>query len=370
MTVPRANDQSQPTSQAPHQHPGASFAQLMNQLIYHPFGSTLSPSSEAMIIGRLDSIQGEMASINQAISRLQETVNLLVERQGQPDVASGVQIGGLSDDEAEELPLAFVRQPRNGKGKVRNSTKSDVEAAILALVNRSVEEQQKKLAGINKHLDTVLERMKMEVPENKRSDSWTLISESSHKTAMKMFLDSVAKSHPFVPLDECERNWIACHVVIQKWNNFHGVNPMQSTVVTNDSQQRDEVTGLTGGAMSICSSMQSREIVRQLSAPRTNASGPRPAALPPALTREVSMHSISTSDNASANSRATHSNTLTIYHCKYFEPILFSTTTTTIDHNPYNKILSTNSISDYKNSVIIYQAQVILMIEVLNLRYP
>ncbi|KAI7861085.1 hypothetical protein BDC45DRAFT_563255 [Circinella umbellata] len=287
MTEPRANDQSQPTSQAPHQHPGASFAQLMNQLIYHPFSSTLSPSSEAMIMGRLDSIQGEMASINQAISRLQETVNLLVERQGQLDVASGVQIGGLSDDEAEELPLAFVRQPRNGKGKVRNSTKSDIEAAVLVLVNGSVEEQQKKLAGIDQHLDTVLERMKMEVPENKWSDSWTLISESSCKAAMKTFLDS-------------------------KWNNFHGVNPVQSMVVTNDSQQRDEVTGLTGGAMSICFSMQSREIVRQLSAPHTNASGPHPAALPPALIREVSMHSVGTSDNASANSRATHSTTTTV----------------------------------------------------------
>ncbi|KAI7846514.1 hypothetical protein BDC45DRAFT_542816 [Circinella umbellata] len=156
---------------------------------------------------------------------------------------------------------------------------------------------------------------------------------------MKMFLDSVAKSHPFVPLDECEKNWIACYVVIQKWNNFHGDNAMKTLVilkgslvimvVTNDSQQRDEVIGFIGGAMSICSSMQSREIVRQLSAPRTNASGPRPAALPPALTWEVSMHSVYTSDNASANSRATHSNTLTIYHCKYFEPILFSTTTTT-----------------------------------------
>ncbi|KAI7846663.1 hypothetical protein BDC45DRAFT_542674 [Circinella umbellata] len=69
-------------------------------------------------------------------------------------------------------------------------------------------------------------------------------------------------------------------------------------VTTNDSQQRDEVTGSVGGAMSICSSLQSREIVRQFSVPDTSATGSRPAA----LTREVSMHSVGT-DNASANSR-------------------------------------------------------------------
>ncbi|KAG2208008.1 hypothetical protein INT45_012696 [Circinella minor] len=275
MTVPRANDQSQPTSQAPHQHPGASFAQLMSQPMYQPFGPTLSPSSEAMIMGRLDSIQGEMTSISQAISRLQETVNLLVE----PD----------------ELPLDFMRQPRNSRGKVRNPTKSD-----------------KKLAGIEKHVDTAIGRMKMLVPSNMVSDSWTSQDESIRNAIMKLFLDSVSKSHPFVPLDECEKNWITRHFLVQKWNNIHTRNEgEESMTMTNDSRQRDEVTGSTGGAMSLCSSLQSREIVRQFSVPGTSASRSRPAAIPPALTQEVSMHSVGTGDNASTNSSTTHSTTTT-----------------------------------------------------------
>ncbi|KAI7857093.1 hypothetical protein BDC45DRAFT_533002 [Circinella umbellata] len=149
-----------------NKHPRASFAQLMNQLIYHPFGLTLSPSSEAIIIGRLDSIQGEMASISQAISRLQETVNLLVERQGQQGVASGGQDRADSNDEAGELPLDFFCQPCSSRGKVRNPTKSNVEGAVLAFVNGNIEEQQKKLAGIEKHIDTAIRRMKILVPSN------------------------------------------------------------------------------------------------------------------------------------------------------------------------------------------------------------
>ncbi|KAG2218795.1 hypothetical protein INT45_000332 [Circinella minor] len=294
MTVPRANDQFQPTSQAPHQHPGASFAQLMSQPMYQPFGPTLSPSSEAVIMGRLDSIQGEMTSISQAISRLQETVNLLVEHQGQQGVTSGSQDRADSDDEADELPLDFVRQPRNSRGKVRNPTKSDVEGAVLALVNGNVEEQQKKLAGIEKHVDTAIGRMKMLVPSNMVSDSWTSQDESIRNAIMKLFLDSVSKSHPFVPLDECEKNWIARHFLVQKWNNIHTRNEGEESVTTtNDSRQRDEVTGSTGGAMSLCSSLQSREIVRQFSVPGTSASRSRPAAIPPALTREVSISDFS-----------------------------------------------------------------------------
>ncbi|KAG2222256.1 hypothetical protein INT45_010669 [Circinella minor] len=293
MTVPRANEQPQPTSQAPHQHPGASFAQLMNQPMYHPFGPTLSPSSEAIIMGRLDSIQGEMTSISQAISRLQETVNLLVERQGQQGVASG-QDRAESDDEADELPLDFVRQPRTTTGKVRNSTKSDVEAAILPLVDGNVKEQQKKLAGINKHVDTAIDR-------------------SVRDAIIKLLLDLVSKSHPFVPLDACEKNWIARHFLVQKGNNIHTRDDDEdSVVVTNESRQRDEVTGSTGGTMSHCSSLQSREIVRQFSVPGISPSVSRPAALPPALTREVSMHSVGTGDNASTNSSTTHSTTTTV----------------------------------------------------------
>ncbi|KAI7847889.1 hypothetical protein BDC45DRAFT_541539 [Circinella umbellata] len=90
----QANDQSQPTSQAPHQHPRASFAQLMNQSMYHPFGPTLLPSSEAMIMGRLDSIQGKMTSISQVISRFQ----------GQQDVTSG------GEDRAYKLLLCTSSQ--------------------------------------------------------------------------------------------------------------------------------------------------------------------------------------------------------------------------------------------------------------------
>ncbi|KAG2209049.1 hypothetical protein INT45_004551 [Circinella minor] len=176
MTVPRANEQPQPTSQAPHQHPGASFAQLMNQPMYHPFGPTLSPSSEAIIMGRLDSIQGEMTSI--------------MERQGQQGVASG-QDRAESDDEADELPLDFVRQPRTTTGKVRNSIKSDIEAAILALVDGNVEEQQKKLAGIDKHVDTAIGRMKMMVPRNKVPHSWTSQDRSVRDAIIKLLLDSV-----------------------------------------------------------------------------------------------------------------------------------------------------------------------------------
>ncbi|KAG2222881.1 hypothetical protein INT45_000496 [Circinella minor] len=224
MTVPRANDQSQPTSQAPHQHPGASFAQLMSQSIAD------------------------------------------------------------SDDEADELPLDFVRQPCNSRGKVRNPTKSDVEGAVLALVNGNVEEQQKKLAGIEKHVDTAIERMKMLVPSNMVSDSWTSQDKSICNTFMKLFLDSVSKSHPFVPLDECEKNWIARHFLVQKWNNIH---------MCNEGEERDEVTGSTGGAMSLCSSLQSREIVHQFSVLGTSASRSRPAAIPPALTWEVSISDFS-----------------------------------------------------------------------------
>ncbi|KAG2214969.1 hypothetical protein INT45_007708 [Circinella minor] len=312
MTVPRANEQPQPTSQAPHQHPGASFAQLMNQLMYYPFGPTLSPSSEAIIMGRLDSIQGEMTSISQAISRLQETVNLLVERQGQQGVASG-QDRAESDDEADELPLDFMRQPRTTTGKVRNSTKSDIEAAILALVDGNVEEQQKKLAGIDKHVDTAIGRMKMMVPRNKVPHSWTSQDRSVRDAIIKLLLDSVSKSHPFVPLDTCEKNWIARHFLVQKWNNIHAQDDdEESVVVTNEPRQRDEVTGSTGGAMSLCSSLQSREIVRQFSVPGISPSVSRPAALPPALTREVSMHSVGTGDNASINSSTTHSTTTTV----------------------------------------------------------
>ncbi|KAI7849445.1 hypothetical protein BDC45DRAFT_573826 [Circinella umbellata] len=298
MTVPQTNEQSQPTSQALHQYPGASFAQLMTEQlpVYHHV-------SDPVIVVRLDRIEG-------AISRLQETVNLLVERQGQLEVESG-QDRAESDDEVE-LPLDFVRQPRNSRGKVRNPTKPDVEGAILALVNGNVEEQQRKMAGIDKHLDTVIERMKVTVPENMWPASWTLQTESCCETAMKMFLDSVSKSHPFVPLDECEKNWIAHHLLVQKWNNFHGDE--ESTVTTNDSQQRDEVTGSVGGAMSICSSLQSREIVRQFSVPDTSATGSRPAAaFPAALTREVSMHSVGT-DNASANSRRSTTTTTMLWN--------------------------------------------------------
>ncbi|KAG2215609.1 hypothetical protein INT45_013095 [Circinella minor] len=211
------NPSLEPTSQAPHQHPRASFAQLMSQPMYQPFGSTLLPSSETVIIGRLDSIQGEMTSINQAISRLQETVNLLVERQGQQGVTSGGQDRADSDDEADKLPLDFVCQPCNSRGKVRNLTKSDIEGAILALVNGNVEEQQKKLAGIEKHVDTAIRRLKMLVPSNIMvSDSRTSQDKSINNAIMKLFLDPVSKSHPFVPLDKCEKNWFARHFLVQK----------------------------------------------------------------------------------------------------------------------------------------------------------
>ncbi|KAG2215610.1 hypothetical protein INT45_013096 [Circinella minor] len=63
--------------------------------------------------------------------------------------------------------------------------------------------------------------------------------------------------------------------------------------MTNNSRQRDEVTGSIGGAMSLCSSLQSREIVRQFLVPGTSASRSRPAAIPPALTREVSISDFS-----------------------------------------------------------------------------
>ncbi|KAI7858984.1 hypothetical protein BDC45DRAFT_287820 [Circinella umbellata] len=159
MTVPRANEQPQPTSQAPHQHPGASFAQLMNQQL-----PVYQAVSDPVLVARLDRMEGEMTSISQAISRLQETVNLLVERQGQQGVASGGQDRAGSDDEADELPLGFLRQPRDSRGKVRNPTKSDVEGAVLAFVNGNVDEQQKKLAGIEKHVDTTIGRMKTLVP--------------------------------------------------------------------------------------------------------------------------------------------------------------------------------------------------------------
>ncbi|KAG2213239.1 hypothetical protein INT45_013764 [Circinella minor] len=221
MTVPRANKQPQPTSQALHQHPGASFAQLMNQPMYHPFGPTLSPSSEAIIMGRLDSIQGEMTSISQAIR--------------QQDVASG-QDRAKSDDEADELPLDFMRQPRTTTGKVRNSTKSDVEAAILALVDGNVKEQQKKLASIDKYVDTAIGRIKMMVLRNKVPHSWTSQDWSVRDAIIKLLLDSVSKSHPFIPLDACEKSWIAHYFLVQKWNNIHTRDDdEESMVVTNES---------------------------------------------------------------------------------------------------------------------------------------
>ncbi|KAG2216605.1 hypothetical protein INT45_009570 [Circinella minor] len=180
-------------------------------------------------------------------------------------------------------------QPCNSRGKVRNPTKSDVEGAALALVNGNVEEQQKKLAGIEKHVDTAIGRMKMLVPSNMVCDSWTSQDESIHNAIMKLFLDSVFKSYPFIPLDECEKNWIARHFLLQKWNNIHTCNEGEESVTTtNDSRQRDEVTGSTGGAMSLCSSLQSREIVRQFSVPGTSASRSRPA-----LTWEVSISDFS-----------------------------------------------------------------------------
>ncbi|KAI7847022.1 hypothetical protein BDC45DRAFT_576299 [Circinella umbellata] len=300
MTSHRDNEQPQPTSQAPHQHPGASFAQLMTEQlpVYHHV-------SDPIIVARLDRIEG-------TISRLQETVNLLVERQGQLEVESGGQDGAGSDDEADELPLGFLHQPRDSRGKVKNPTKSDVEGAVLALVNGNVDEQQKKLAGIEKHVDTAIRRMKTLVQSNMVPESWRSQDESTRNTIMNLFLDSVSKSNPFVPLDECEKNWIARHLLVQKWNNIHTCNEDEESVTTtNDSRQRDEVTGSTGGAMSLCSSLQSREIVRQFSAPGTSASRSRPAGIPPAITREVSMHSVGTGDNASTNSSTIHSTTTT-----------------------------------------------------------
>ncbi|KAG2213240.1 hypothetical protein INT45_013765 [Circinella minor] len=71
----------------------------------------------------------------------------------------------------------------------------------------------------------------------------------------------------------------------------------------------DEVTRSTGSAMSLCSSLQSREIVCQFSVLGISASVSRHAAIPPALTWEVSMDSVGTGGNASANSRTTYSTT-------------------------------------------------------------
>ncbi|KAG2216108.1 hypothetical protein INT45_001912 [Circinella minor] len=240
-------------------------------------------------MGRLDSMQGEMTSISQAISRLQETVNLLVERQGQQDVASD-QDRAESDDEADKLLLDFVRQPRTTTGKVRNSTKSDVEAAILALVNGNVEEQQKKLAGINKHVDTAISRMKMMVPRNKVPHSWTLQDRSIRDAITELLLDLVSKNHPFVPLDACEKNWIARYFLVQKWNNIHTRDDNEeSMVVTNKSRQRS-----LDRQEAPCRSVLPWNLGRLYASSqfRALASVSHPAALPPALTWEVSMYGI------------------------------------------------------------------------------
>ncbi|KAI7848395.1 hypothetical protein BDC45DRAFT_540999 [Circinella umbellata] len=202
-----------------------SYIQMMNHHYYQ--GIPVTPV-EAMILTRLDRLEDLiLASKNQAAEALEEPVE--------------------EDAGDDEPPAEFIR-------KVRNAKMADVEAAILALTNMDNSAKRLKMAGLEVHVAFAIKCMRKMVGDDKVGQTWSSQSDETTSFIMKLFIESVSKSDPWILIEKWENNWMARFLLLQKWSN--AAKKKSGKAAANDAE-----------SVTTVGSEQTREIIRQFLVP-------------------------------------------------------------------------------------------------------
>ncbi|KAI8136358.1 hypothetical protein BJV82DRAFT_676830 [Fennellomyces sp. T-0311] len=122
----------------------------------------------------------------------------------------------------EGLPDLFVKKPTLENGNTRKPVKEDIVAAVRSMSSSDAEGQKKYIELCN-HVDGVIKFIKQLVPKERWGLSFTAHGDVCNRV-MSRFLTSVSSKKPFLPLDRCEDNWIARHMVMQDWNSVASNN--------------------------------------------------------------------------------------------------------------------------------------------------
>ncbi|KAG2217944.1 hypothetical protein INT45_004071 [Circinella minor] len=173
---------------------------------------------EAMILAKFDRLESKMdltlASKDQAGEALEEAVE------------------EAGDDEP---PAEFIRQPRNAQGKVRNAKIADVDAAILALFNMDNSTKMLKMARLDNHVEAAIKQMiSIAVRKGTAGQPWSSQDHGVTSSITKLFTESVSKGDPWIPIEQCENNWMARFLLLQKWSN--AAKKKSGGVATDDAQ--------------------------------------------------------------------------------------------------------------------------------------
>ncbi|KAI7848759.1 hypothetical protein BDC45DRAFT_561372 [Circinella umbellata] len=282
-----------------------SYIPMMSHHLYQ--GIPVTPV-EAMILAKLDRLESKMDLILASKDQAGEALEEPVEEAG--------------DDEP---PVEFIRQPRNEQGKVRNAKIADVDAAVLALSNMDNSTKMLKMARLDNHVEAAIKQLNsIAVRKGTAGLPWSSQDHGVTSSIMKLFTESVSKGDPWIPIEQCENNWMARFLLLQKWSNAS--KKKSGGVGTDDAQSVGTVA-----------SEESREIIRQFSVPGTRSG---PAAQHPVLTRDASMHSVHSDGSASTHGT---SSTMSIARKRLSSSLSITTTTTNNNNNNNNNNSNSNS---------------------------